>query len=227
MVSIVKKYFWAGLLCLLFVSGCRPEGIIPPDDMVSLFTGFYEADACIESAEQGRSEMYRRIDSLRVYRPILAQYGYTAEDFRASLRYYLTKPDELSDIFDKVCDRLTKLSEEAERQAALEAEKAEVEEVAEGVDKEDRDMEEPEEPDRPEVLKERRPAARPVDTVQAADTVKPVEPAEAVKPDTAAVVSKPAVESKPAVDSQPAERKGLRKKVTRNDLKRLEEELKK
>ena len=179
--------------------------------MVTLFSEFYEADACIETAGDRTSEISRQVDSLRVYQPILAHHGYTREDFRTSLEYYLRRPDDLSSIFDKVHARMVRNAEEAERQAAaLKAEEevdveVDVEEGLEGVEKEDME---------PEVSE---PDA--VDTVRVADTVKvlePVRPADEVKP------------IEPAVDSQPApEQKSLRKKVTRKDLKRLEEELKK
>ena len=217
MDGILKKVIWAGVLCLVLLSGCRPEGIIPPDDMVNLFTEFYEADACIETAGNRSSEVVRHIDSLRVYEPIIERYGYTRDAFLESLTYYLRKPDEITSIYDQVYERLKKRSEETEeRVARLEAEEAE--KNVEGKDKEDVEAEEEElevtEPEvtEPEPVLDVRDTTGPKKPMRLEDTVKPVLPAEPVAP---------------AVDTLAApEKKPIRKKLTKKDLKRLEEGLK-
>ena len=218
MDGILKKVFWSTALCLMILSGCRPEGIIPPDEMVDMLTAFYEADAVIETAGSATSEITRHTDSLRVYGPIIERYGYTAETFRESLTWYLRKPDEIISIYDKVLARVTKSSDEAEKamarlaaeeaEEAEEAEKAEkAEKIVEGKDKEDLEIEVEEAEPKP--VKPDGPIA---------DTVKPVKPVE---------IAKPAEPAKPAVDTPSVpEKKTLRKKVTKKDLKRLEEGLK-
>lgn len=214
MDGILKKLFWSTALCLMILSGCRPEGIIPPDEMVDMLTAFYEADAVIETVGSATSEITRHTDSLRVYGPIIERYGYTAETFRESLTWYLRKPDEIISIYDKVLARVTKSSDEAEkamaRLAAEEAEEAEkAEKIVEGKDKEDLEIEVEEAEPEPKPFKPDGPIA---------DTVKPVKPVEIAKP------SEPA---RPAVDTPAVpEKKTLRKKVTKKDLKRLEEGLK-
>ena len=218
MDGILKKIIWAGGLCLVLLTGCRPEGIIPPDDMVNLFTEFYEADACIETLGYGNYEITKHVDSLRVYEPIIERYGYTKEMFRESLTYYLRKPDEIIPIFDRVYDRLSKRSDDAEKvMARLEAEEAEeAEKIVEGRDKEDVDLE-------PDELEEVEPAPaveikKDEVPVRVEDTVKPVRQVEPIRP---------AEPVKPAVDTSAAPgKKPIRKKLTKKDLKRLEEELK-
>ena len=205
MDGILKKIIWAGGLCLVLLTGCRPEGIISPDDMVNLFTEFYEADACIETLGYGNYEITKHVDSLRVYEPIIERYGYTKEMFRESLTYYLRKPDEIISIYDRVYDRLSKRSDDAEKvMARLEAEEAEeAEKIVEGRDKEDVEVEL--EPDEPEEVEPEPVVEIKVDEVpvQVEDTVKP------------------AVETPAAPEKKP-----IRKKLTKKDLKRLEEELK-
>lgn len=220
MDGILKKVFWSTALCLMILSGCRPEGIIPPDEMVDMLTAFYEADAVIETVGSATSEITRHTDSLRVYEPIIERYGYTAETFRESLTWYLRKPDEIISIYDKVLARVTKSSDEAEKamarlaaeeaEDAEEAEKAEkAEKIVEGKDKEDLEIE----------VEEAEPAPKPVKPDgPIADTVKLVKPVE---------IAKPAEPARPAVDTPSVpEKKTLRKKVTKKDLKRLEEGLK-
>lgn len=218
MDGILKKLFWSTALCLMILSGCRPEGIIPPDEMVDMLTAFYEADAVIETVGSATSEITRHTDSLRVYGPIIERYGYTAETFRESLTWYLRKPDEIISIYDKVLARVTKSSDEAEkamaRLAAEEAEEAEkAEKIVEGKDKEDLEIEVEEAEPKP--VKPDGPIA---------DTVKPVKSVEITKP---VEIAKPAEPARPAVDTPSVpEKKTLRKKVTKKDLKRLEEGLK-
>lgn len=221
MDGILKKLFWSTALCLMILSGCRPEGIIPPDEMVDMLTAFYEADAVIETVGSATSEITRHTDSLRVYGPIIERYGYTAETFRESLTWYLRKPDEIISIYDKVLARVTKSSDEAEkamaRLAAEEAEDAEeaekAEKIVEGKDKEDLEIEVEEAEPKP--VKPDGPIA---------DTVKPVKPVEITKP---VEIAKPSEPARPAVDTPAVpEKKTLRKKVTKKDLKRLEEGLK-
>ena len=95
------------------VSACRPEGIIPPDAMVSLFTEFYQADATIELTNELAAASPVRVDSLRVYLPIIVEKGYTKEEFRASMDYYLRHPDDMSKIIGKVKARLDQEAKEA------------------------------------------------------------------------------------------------------------------
>jgi len=200
----LKIILWAVLAGLSLTTGCRPEGIIPPEDMVTLFSEFYLADAYIETANDHSSEIVRHIDSLRVYLPLIEQQGYTKETFRASVEYYLHRPDELDGIFDQVHARLEEqraAAEKAEQEALIRAEiEEEVEEEA-GEEAGTETKEAVREGVEPEIEKDERPKFR--------------EPAGPAEPRA------------PAVDSQtgPA-RKNIRKKVTRKDLKRLEEELK-
>lgn len=201
MISTVKKWLFAGLLCLLLLpSGCRPEGIIPPGDMETLFAAFYMADASIETLNATSGTPTFRPDSLRVYQPIIEGHGYTEDAFRASLDYYLHRPSDMVKMFKHVRVRL---EQEADRPVEqLDTEDAGEEEIdpeeADGaVTKHPRGI--VKEGVEPEL--EREPGDLP--------EVKRV-------PD---LVPKP--EKKP--DPKPSRK---RKKMSKEDLKRLEEELK-
>ena len=104
--TALKKIFCAAcLLIALLSSGCKDEGIIPPDEMASLLASFYQADAYVELAQEdvhGKDPF----DSLRIYRPLLEERGYTDEDFRVALEYYLHNPKTLVKICEKARDQL-------------------------------------------------------------------------------------------------------------------------
>ena len=123
MCRMVKKSLLACLLSLfLLLPGCRPEGVIPPEDMESLLADFYMADATIETVNEVLEPV--RVDSLRVYLPIVESYGYTKDVFRSSLDYYLHHPDKLAKIYGKV---RTRLESEASRPARAVTEEEEEE----------------------------------------------------------------------------------------------------
>ena len=123
MCRMVKKTLLACLLSLfLLLPGCRPEGVIPPDDMESLLADFYRADATIETVNELLEPV--SVDSMRVYLPIVESYGYTKDIFRNSLDYYLHHPDKLTKIYGKV---RTQLENEAARPARAVTEEEEEE----------------------------------------------------------------------------------------------------
>lgn len=141
----MKKISWTCLfLFLLLSTGCRPDGVIPPADMEKLFCAFYEADACIEVLSETGTPVDHP-DSLRVYLPVIEQMGYTKEDFRVSMDYYLHHPDRLNDLFQRVGKRMARergglqTTEEVEEEAPVdpktirEGAEAAAEEIREGV----------------------------------------------------------------------------------------------
>ena len=203
MNSTVKKWLVSGFLCLLLLpSGCRPEGIIPPSDMENLFAEFYLADACIETTNAEAGSPTFRPDSLRVYQPIIEGHGFTEDEFRTSLAYYLHRPSDMSKMFKHVRVRL---EQEADRPVArIDTEDAE--EVEDRIDLEEEDGAVTKHPKG--IVKEG------------------VEPALEREPGDLPEVKRapdltPKPEKKP--DPKPSRK---RKKMTKEDLKRLEEGLK-
>ena len=116
----VKKWCLTGAACLLLAfSACRPEGILAPGEMVSLFSEFYLADASIEDASSASRDPGVRLDSMRVYQPILAGHAISEETFRASLSYYLHHPAEMDAILKRVRSRLEHEAGQAEAAFSL------------------------------------------------------------------------------------------------------------
>lgn len=84
-------------LSVIFIVSCRPKSIISRDDMSDIFYDFYMADKYLEDTQQDELG-----DSVKVYIPILNEYGYTYDDYLATMDYYLHKPEELTKIFKEV-----------------------------------------------------------------------------------------------------------------------------
>lgn len=182
------KIIFCSAVFLSLLAGCQPEGIIPPKDMSSLIASFYEADAAIDLVQEGAPSR-TNFDSLRVYRPLLEARGYSDEDFRRSIDYYLHEPKKLVKVFTQAHDELQKLADR--RSAGL------LEENEEG-DTMDRDATER----KPQAVHELQEGAEPA--IEKLD-----EPTDAsARPER----------------KQPQRRQ--RKKMTKQELKQLEEELK-
>ena len=189
---------------VLVSSGCQPEGIIPRDDMVVLLSEFYKADACIDAANASYTRA-QGLDSLRVYQPIVEQYGYTKEIFRSSVEYYLHHPDDLNKIFKKVTARLKK---ESVKMSDAYADDGRIQEEQEDV------LDEP--GDAPEEVMEIIELKDEEDEIVIREGVEP----EIEKPDELKL-DKPAPQ-----EERKAPKKPTRKKITKKDMKRLEEAMK-
>jgi len=196
-LRLFSSFFFFGIV--LMSSGCQPEGIIPKDDMAALFSEFYKADACIDAANASFGRTVG-MDSLRVYQPIIEQYGYTKEMFRSSVEYYLHRPDALNKIFNKVSARLKK---EAEKTSDSEADDGKIRE-----EQEDEGIEIPEgvepEIEKEDLLKEEKPEIEKAEVLK--EVLKEEEP-------------EPVLEKKDR-------NKSTRKRLTKKDMKRLEEAMK-
>ena len=190
-----KWYLAAALLLASLLSGCRPEEIIAPEEMVAIFADFYRTDATVEVINSSTHGSFR-VDSTRMYLPLITKRGYTKDQFMSSLTYYMHRPDDIDDIFKQVSaklDREMDLAESAANQEYLDMEDRGIEEVEEAPVVE--------EGKEPHIEKEERQKSLAADTVAS---------------------EKPAAPEKPVKK----ERQSKRKKISQKDLKRLEEELK-
>ncbi|MBQ1754038.1 MAG: DUF4296 domain-containing protein [Bacteroidales bacterium] len=193
---MAKKWCLAAALLLAsLLSGCRPEEIIAPEEMVAIFADFYRTDATVEVINSSTHGSFR-VDSTRMYLPLITKRGYTKDQFLSSLSYYMHRPDDIDDIFKQVSaklDREMDLAESAANQEYLDMEDRGIEEVEEAPVVE--------EGKEPHIEKEERQKSLAADTVAS---------------------EKPAAPEKPVKK----ERQSKRKKISQKDLKRLEEELK-
>lgn len=105
-------------MLLSVLSSCRDSGVIDEDDMAKIYAEMLMTDQWINTTPS----LKRIADTSLVYEPILRKYGYTSEDYRYSLNYYLEHNKDFADIMQKTLAILES------RQAALEKEKIRLEE---------------------------------------------------------------------------------------------------
>ena len=105
-------------MLLSVLSSCRDSRVIDEDDMAKIYAEMLMTDQWINSTPNVK----RIADTSLVYEPILRKYGYTSEDYRYSLNYYLEHNKDFAEIMKKTIQILER------RQAALEKEKIRIEE---------------------------------------------------------------------------------------------------
>ena len=89
------------LTCLLCSCSGRPR-IIPRSTMTDIYADMYLADQWL--ADHGSER--RKVDTMLFYDPIFRHYGYSFEDYDASLQYYLKDPEKFSRIFRDASKKL-------------------------------------------------------------------------------------------------------------------------
>ncbi len=94
---------------------CRggDERVIPRGKLSRIYEELYLADRWADS----KSEYRLQVDTTDFYESVLESYGYTAEDFRASVEYYLNDPERFSRILKKSAARLKARSKELDKSA--------------------------------------------------------------------------------------------------------------
>jgi hypothetical protein len=105
-------------MLLSVLSSCRDSRVIDEDDMAKIYAEMLMTDQWINTTPNVK----RIADTSLVYEPILRKYGYTSEDYRYSLNYYLEHNKDFAEIMNKTISILES------RQAALEREKTRLEE---------------------------------------------------------------------------------------------------
>ncbi len=84
---------------LACICSCSESGkVIPRSKLAKIYAEMFVVDAWLDTAPY---EIRRNADTLRVYEPIFREYGYTTEDYRASISYYLQDPDRFSRILKR------------------------------------------------------------------------------------------------------------------------------
>ena len=115
-----KSRFYSRLFistAILLLVGCGSEQrTIPKDKMAKIVGEMYLADAVTES----NMRMYVPNDSMRIYSPILAQYGYDLKDFNHTIMKYADDPNQLQDLYKRVEEQLKARQEEYKPQARIE-----------------------------------------------------------------------------------------------------------
>ena len=93
----------AAALAVLLLSSCGRGGkIIPRGKMAKIYAEMFIADYRINNDRQAR----RAADTANVYAPIFKKYGYTVEDYRASVAHYVKDPDRYARILRNTASSL-------------------------------------------------------------------------------------------------------------------------
>ena len=109
---LVIAAFAAGLS----VSCVKDEAeVIPRGQLARIYSEMLVMDQWIQSTPGTRV----MADTSRVYEPILEKYGYSSEDYRASVDYYMNDPERFSRIFRSAGEILDKRIEELNRELRL------------------------------------------------------------------------------------------------------------
>ena len=93
----MKKIRAIILCCILAAAvSCTPRGIIPKRKMAAINAEMYLFDQYAGADNQ----MRRFSDTCAMYKPLLRSYGYTAEQYFASMDHYLNNIKDMEEILD-------------------------------------------------------------------------------------------------------------------------------
>lgn len=109
----MKKVLPLVLVALALVCCSRRSRVIPASTLSDIYVDMFMADQWIAQNQRAR----KTADTSNIYAPIFDKYGYTVEDYDASVRHYLRKPDKYAKILKSAG---SKLSRQAKRLEAIE-----------------------------------------------------------------------------------------------------------
>ena len=108
------KRFCAYLLLLLAASACVRHTVIPDDKLALIFHDAFLTNAYI------LNDRPLKLDSLKIYEPIFAKYGYTAEDVYYTVgNFSKRKSARLSDVVEKAITQLENESDYYTHEVAI------------------------------------------------------------------------------------------------------------
>ena len=103
-MSAVRHIVPAFLLVFLLASCSGKPRIIPRSVMKDIYAEMFLADQWLADHSSER----KKVDTTLFYDPIFERYGYTFEDYDASVKYYLKDPERFSRIFRDASIKLKK-----------------------------------------------------------------------------------------------------------------------
>lgn len=109
----MKKLFFGILLIGLILSCSSRKGgkVIPRKVFAEIYADMFVADQWTNSTR----EYKRVVDTTVIYEAIFEKYGYTADDYIASVDYYLYDPVRYERILQNALDIITAREEELEK----------------------------------------------------------------------------------------------------------------
>ncbi len=111
----MKKFFLGIIVASAILSCSAGEGgrVIPRKVFAEIYADMFVADQWAHSS----SWQYRTtLDTTELYEPIFRKYGYTADDYIASVDYYLEDPVRYERILQRAYDIIIARQEELEWQ---------------------------------------------------------------------------------------------------------------
>lgn len=117
-------YAFFASMVLSVIGGCRDSRVIDEEDLAQIYSEMLMTDQWISSTPNMRTIA----DTTLVYEPILRKYGYSSEDYRYSVSYYIDHSDDFEEIIKETISILDA------RKAALEEEKVRLEAEKETAD---------------------------------------------------------------------------------------------
>lgn len=91
----MKKYLLLIPSLLTILASCTDSGYISKEEMAGILYNFILTDKCLDEAGALRLQA----DTTLVYKPILDKAGYTSEQFIASLKHWLSNPEDMKKIY--------------------------------------------------------------------------------------------------------------------------------
>ena len=103
----MKRVLYAvAIIAIMVMTGCRKKSIIPDDTLAEIFH-----DAFVVNAYIGEERI--NLDSLQIYEPIFARYGYTANDIIHTVgNFSRRKSARLGTVVERAISRLERESKE-------------------------------------------------------------------------------------------------------------------
>ena len=98
----IAKYLLVAWFILMCFGSCRRAKIISKKDFAAIYAEMFIADQWIKDNPASRN----KADTTLVYDKIFKKYGYTFEDYDASVNYYLYDPARYAKILDASADIL-------------------------------------------------------------------------------------------------------------------------
>jgi len=109
-------------VCICLLPSCRRAKIMSEKDMADIYAEMFLADQWLND----NYTLRKKADTTRFYEAIFKKYGYTFEDYDASVNHYLRKPEKYRKILARSAKKLRsgfnaldKFEKEIERQNAI------------------------------------------------------------------------------------------------------------
>ena len=97
---------------VLCVVGCEKRAkVIPPAQLTDIYADMFLADQWLSTSVRERKVS----DTMYFYRPIFEKYGYTVQDYDASVSYYIRYPNKYAKLLKAAASKLDKQRKHLQR----------------------------------------------------------------------------------------------------------------